>query len=201
MPRGQFVQFNGCTGGRVSCNYIENVIGKSNSADVINMFATKGTGDDPIIIENNYIKGGGPKESACAILVGDNGGDNIIVRGNVIINAVASGIAVPAGTNILIENNWLYGKKRSFSNVGIALWKYDPYPCSNNIVRNNHVFWLRKDGVVNAIYIPGSCKNTTEEGNVSQSTEVSEKMEAPACAGVRAIHPPQPSLPPANKDR
>ncbi len=95
-PRGQALQFNAVTGGgnRIVCNYIVNELGKSNAQDAINLHKSSGTDASPIIVEDNYISGGGPAESGGRILLADAGGSNITARGNVLVNPGQYGMAI-----------------------------------------------------------------------------------------------------------
>jgi len=185
-PRGQFVQFNGVTGSgnRISCNYMESITGQGNPEDAISTHNSYGTSSSPIIIENNYIKGGGPSDSGGGICLGDGGGAYIIARYNVLVNPGQYGMSIPAGNNLEISNNKIYAKSQYFTNVGISLWEYSSIDCGGgNKVVNNNVWWQNKNGVAMSFWTDNNCSNPTVSGNVWQSSQVSESMSPPSCAG------------------
>ena len=88
FPRGQLAQFDKVTGGgnRINHNLALNILGKSNPEDVINIYKSSGTADDPIQIIGNKILGGGPSDSGGGIMTGDSGGAYIVVKDNVLVD-------------------------------------------------------------------------------------------------------------------
>jgi parallel beta-helix repeat protein len=196
-PRGQFVQYNYVTGAgnRISCNYMESIMGQGDPEDAINTHASHGTSASPIIIENNYVKGGGPSASGGGILLGDGGGSYMIARGNVLVNPGQYGMAIVSASNMEISNNKIYGSQQYFTNVGLTIWQaYADIPCgANNKVINNHVWWKNKDGVNTPFWTDNKCNNPTITGNVWMSTQVSATMAPPACAGLTTSTTPSPT--------
>lgn len=169
MPRGQFIQFNNVTGhgNSISGNIGVNEPGHSNPEDAINIYQSHGTPEDPIRIEDNRIRGGGPSASGGGILVGDSGGSFISVKGNQLVDPGQYGIAVAGGSNVELINNQVYGRRQSFSNVGLYVWNQCDDACSSVTVRNNTVWWLNRDGKPNAAWNAGNCGSVTgwEENN------------------------------------
>jgi hypothetical protein len=157
---GNFVQFNTVSGSDnyIRNNYVYNESGKSSTEDVINLYKSNGTENGPIIVENNYIYGGGPSLSGTGICVADNGGSYQIIRNNILIDPGQVGIGVAGGENIIVSGNQVYGKQQSFTNVGIYVWKQIA-PVSNNItIENNRVGWINRNGIKNSFW---DGKNTT----------------------------------------
>ncbi len=164
-PRGQIVQFNGCSGAgnRVNYNTLDHTMGAGNPEDLINMYATSGTIVDPIQIIGNNLRGGGPSTTGGGIMVGDNGGHDIIVSDNNLVDPGQYGIGVPAGYNITVKNNKIYAKQQSFTNVGLYVGLSGEiaagFPCSGSTIRieGNQVNWTSKTGGKNGWYNCSCC--------------------------------------------
>ena len=77
FPRGQLAQFDKVTGGgnRINHNLALNILGKSNPEDVINVYKSTGTADDPIQVIGNKIRGGGPSGSDGGIMTRNDKGE------------------------------------------------------------------------------------------------------------------------------
>ncbi len=188
MPRGQFVQYNNVTGtgNRINSNYGVNIKGQSNPEDALNVYQSSGTAADPIQVNNNYIRGGGPSRSGGGIMLGDGGKSNYITAsGNVLVDPGQYGIAIAGGQNIKVLNNKVYGAKQSFTNVGIYVWNQYSSTCSNHQVAGNHVRWFKSDGSASSFWDGKNCANlTVSSTNVWQSTSVGANMAPPANAGI-----------------
>ncbi|MBC6699260.1 Ig-like domain-containing protein [Hymenobacter puniceus] len=183
--RGQFIQFNNCTGAGnvIEYNYGLNIAGQSNPEDAINMFMTSGTPTSPLMIRYNYINGGGPSPSGGGILVGDTGGSYCTIESNVVINPGQYGIANTGGTGNKILNNIVFGRQQSFTNVGIYLWG-GPRAVENSTVTGNKVFWVNSAGQQNPFWTlntPGLVQNNNSWGDAS----ITASYPAPAGAGIR----------------
>ena len=159
FPRGQMVQFNEVSGKKnvVSYNRCENILGESYPEDIINMFKTNGTFDSPVLIEGNWIRGGGPSKSGGGIMLGDNGGSYIIAKDNILVNPGQYGMAIAGGTNIQIVNNKIYSKRQYFTNVGLYVWNQSPPTCALNTVSGNMVNWINAAGEANNSWNNGNC--------------------------------------------
>ena len=105
FPRGQLAQFDKVTGGgnRINHNLALNILGKSNPEDVINIYKSSGTPDDPIQVIGNKIRGGGPSGSGGGIMTGDSGGAYIVVKDNILVDPGQYGIAIAGGHHIQIS--------------------------------------------------------------------------------------------------
>lgn len=174
--RGQIVQLTECFGGgnKVNYNVSEHEFG---TESLINLYKTSGLSSDPIQIIGNQIRGGG-------ILVGENYGHYIMVKENVLVNPGQYGIGAPAGSNIVISNNRVFGKQQEFTNVGIYVGSKNEmdteYPCevSAITVTDNEVNWKNKEGVSNGFYKYSACPAIRVFGNNWKST-ITEMMLPP----------------------
>jgi len=170
-PRGGGAQFDKVsgTGNRINCNTIINNPGESSTEDVINLFMSNGTMGDPIQIKGNKLIGGGPSTSGGGIMLGDNGGSNMIAQHNILVDPGQYGIAVAAGVNIKVLNNTIFGRRQAFTNVGLYIWNQYKVPCGNNIVDGNKVNFTHSKGGQNSYFMGDDspaysgyeCKNDT----------------------------------------
>jgi hypothetical protein len=160
-PRGQFVQFNQCYGGgnKVLGNKFENIMGQSYPEDGINVYRSSGTASSPITIAYNWIRGGGPSNSGGGIALGDDGGSFQTAFENILINPGQYGIAVASGTAMSIENNKIYAKQASFTNVGTFAWNQysGSTGCSAVTISGNEVNFTAAGGYQNASWNGGNC--------------------------------------------
>jgi hypothetical protein len=141
FPKGQFVQFRGVSGGgnRVSFNKFENIFGQSYTEDAISMYNCNGAPADPIRIESNWIRGGGPSKSGGGIMLGDGGGSNQVAKNNILVDPGQYGMAVSGGSFMSIVNNTIYAKAASFTNVGLYYRNYTKLPSANIYIAKNAV--------------------------------------------------------------
>ena len=151
FPQGQFVQFKNVSGGgnRVSFNKFENILGASDTEDAISMYACNGLSTDPIVIESNWIRGGGPSLSGGGIMLGDGGGSNMIAKNNILVDPGQYGMAVSGGTYMCIINNTIYAKSQSFTNVGVYYQNYSGPPSTNIRIAKNAVNYTNSKNVLN----------------------------------------------------
>jgi len=105
---------------RINNNVGINVLGESNAEDLINIFKSDGTADDPILVSNNKFYGGGPSSSGGGIMLGDQGGSYQLSENNILVNPGGYGIAIAGGHHITHRNNRVYSDdQRDFSNIGV----------------------------------------------------------------------------------
>ncbi|MDX1693526.1 MAG: right-handed parallel beta-helix repeat-containing protein [Ketobacteraceae bacterium] len=160
FPRGQYVQFNNVDGGgnRINYNEGESRLGESYPEDLVNLYRSKGAASDPIQIIGNRFKGGGPSKSGGGIMSGDNDGGNVVVRDNILVDPGQYGIAIAGGDDITIENNRVYGRQQSFTNVGIYVWRQkNTDSCRGHRVADNQVRYYNKNGQLNSAWNAGNC--------------------------------------------
>jgi len=162
-PRGQMVQFDNVSGAdsRVNYNRGENFLGSSYPEDAISMYESRGTQNDPIQIIGNWIRGGGPSPTGSGICLGDDGGENMIAKDNVLVNPGQCGICISSGTNIQIVDNKIYSKKQYFTNVGISVWNEYKKGCAINVVKGNEVKWINSLGSENDMWNGENCGKVT----------------------------------------
>ena len=159
MPRGQFVQFDKVTGpgSQITSNTFTNQAGLSHPEDAINLYMSSGTSESPILVAANTISGGGPSPSGGGIMCGDHGGENIVVRENILRDPGQYGIAIAGGQHIQLLNNQISARSQPFTNVGIYVWSQSPGRCGAHTVRGNTVSWFNKDGVRNSGWNADTC--------------------------------------------
>lgn len=158
FPDGQFVQYKNVSGGgnRVSFNKFENILGESYTEDAISMYKSNGLPTDPIVIESNWIKGGGPSSSGGGIMLGDGGGTYMIAKNNFLVDAGQYGMAVSGGSYMSIINNTIYGKSQPFTSEGIYYLNYTALPSTNIVITKNAINFTNSKNVLNDTYLgPG----------------------------------------------
>ena len=114
---------------------------------------SNGTANDPIQVNGNWLRGGGPSTTGGGILVGDNGGTYQLVENNICVNTGHEGIQIAGGHDIIVRNNKIYSQKTTVSGIGIAVAKEPIAPCT---VQNNQINWTRADGLVKNLYNAGA---------------------------------------------
>ena len=143
-------QLSNCAGDISVCyNSIDNIPGESSPEDNINLYASHGTPERPIIVRGNWIRGGGPNLSGGGINLGDYGGSYQIAEDNIVVNSGSGGMGMAGGHDLTIRNNKIYGKRTPVSNWGIIIANWTPLetgPSYNITVENNKVNWTGRDG-------------------------------------------------------
>jgi len=195
-PHGQVVQFDKCTGegNRIAHNYGVNEHGKSDPEDMVSLYQSSGTEDAPILVEHNYFTGDpevGSKDmsdSGSGIMVGDQGGEHILVRGNMIISPGQVGIGAYGGGDIRILDNLIVGRESNRSNVGLMLWM-NSQGGGPIEARGNRIAWVNKDGRSNPFWNGGGFNPTVVEDNVFGDNALFDaRLEPPSDAPM----PPMP---------
>ena len=157
---GQAVQFDGVYGAnnKIYNNKIENFPGVSDPEDAISILRSSGTLLIPIVVQGNWIRGGGPSICGGGIMTGDEGGSFVIVKNNILLNPGQYGIAIAGGHDIKLLNNIVVAKKGPINNVGCYVWNQTPdHACANNTVSGNQINYINKDGVSNPNWNSGNC--------------------------------------------
>ena len=153
--RANFVQLVNVQGGLIRQNK-----GKGgDTEDIISLFKSGGTAEDPLVVEDNHFQGTDwVSDSSSGIALGDSTSSHSIARNNILLNPGQAGIFIAGGTDHQILGNIIYGEQRPASNVGVYVWnQYEDRPCSDNVVRDNQVFWLKADGTENPRWDAGNC--------------------------------------------
>lgn len=199
FPRGQFAQFNRVSGpgNRINHNYIINELNKSHPEDVINLYRSVGMPDDYIEVNFNYIRGGGPSRSGGGVNLGDGGEQSRyqISKGNVLVNPGHYGIGISGGRNLIHTENKVFSKKTPYSSVGIAVanWYSNTGACREIEITKNWIRWIDKNGYPMPLWIISAnssgatpCDPRLVNGNLLQTSKVSQSMRAPANCGITA---------------
>jgi parallel beta-helix repeat protein len=141
FPRGQFVQFNNVSGSNCSISYNrgENIAGISFPEDAISLYQSSGTVASPILIDSNWIRGGGPSKSGGGIMLGDKGGSYLKASNNILVNPGQYGMAIAGGDHNTIMNNIIYGSAQPFTNVGLYINGIAGYIVTNATVKGNKI--------------------------------------------------------------
>lgn|GEM_PF-1054247 len=169
FPRGQFVQFNNVkgAGSSISYNRGENIIGQSYAEDAISLYQSEGTSGSPVLINGNWIRGGGPSASGGGIMLGDNGGGYLYASDNILVDPGQFGMAISGGHHNTIVNNSIYGKQQSFTNVGLYVNDIGGWKTSDSKVTNNKVRYYNKTNYQNNAWLsPNSSKPEGWDANV-----------------------------------
>jgi parallel beta-helix repeat protein len=159
FPRGQFVQFNNVSGAgnSISYNKGENIPGRSHPEDAISLFKSSGTAASPIVIDGNWIRGGGPSPTGGGIMLGDNGGSYLTASNNILVNPGQYGIAIAGGDHNAVINNIVYGRAQHFTNVGIYVWGQAGHSITNCTVSGNKIrYYNRKNNENSRWMAPGT---------------------------------------------
>lgn len=192
-PQASFVQFNHVEGrnNRISYNKLENIQGQSQPEDAINVYKSNGVEGDPIRINNNWIKGGGPSLTGAGVTLGDQGGSYEVAENNTIINTGSVGMQVAGGSHIQIINNSIYGKAFPWSHLGLGCGNFSGKPIDDITISGNKVRWVSgklKDQLngsvtreMNVSYQRTLAKPNGWETNVLNA-DVNEDMPAPKIA-------------------
>jgi parallel beta-helix repeat protein len=155
FPRGQFIQFNNVSGpgSSISDNKGENILGQSYPEDAISLYQSNGTASSPIIINGNWIRGGGPSASGGGIMLGDNGGSYETASNNILVNPGEYGMAIAGGDHNSLLNNFIYGSSQSFTNVGLYVNSINGYAETNTTVSGNSVLFYNSSNYKNNCWL------------------------------------------------
>jgi parallel beta-helix repeat protein len=151
---GQFAQFNQCTG-VIRWNVVDNQLPGSDPEDIINVWDSHGTAESPIVVSDNWLRGGS-SPTGMGILVGDGSGDYINVTGNVCIDTAAGGIGVAGGNNINVRGNRVTGGGHHWSNVGCYFWNQSGVSAGSMAATGNLLDWRNSSGEQSAAWDGGN---------------------------------------------
>lgn len=160
FPRGQYTQFNACSGAGnlVQGNVGECFEGNSHPEDLISTFESKGTQASPLTIRDNVYRGGGPSTSGGGIMAGDYGGEWVLVENNKLVNVGQYSIAASGGHNIVIRNNQVYADQKAWNNIGYYVADYtNGAGCGNITLSGNRSHYINKSGSRNDFWSSGEC--------------------------------------------
>lgn len=137
MPRGQMIQFNTVTGdgaSRVSCNVSDKMEAtrQTHYEDHINIYRT-----NRVTVSYNKLRGG-DSFSGSGVVVGDDGGDGMLVDGNVIVVPANVGIATAGGSGHVVRNNRVYAVGENRSSRTSLGYGAQAFTASSNVVFENN---------------------------------------------------------------
>lgn len=152
------VQFNNCTGAgnRIINNTSVMPLGTSEMEDHINLFASSGVSGDPILVDGNVIRGGGPSVTGSGIILGDNGGSYQQASNNLLIRPGQVGIGVASGEHITVTDNTVASDVQAWSAIGIYANEQYGQPVGDITIQGNTVAWLNGAGVTAPRYDAGN---------------------------------------------
>ena len=193
-PRGQMAQFDHVsgTGNRINFNSCDNISGQSNPEDLINIYMSNGTANDPIQACGNWLRGGGPSLTGGGMLVGDNGGTYQLVENNVCVNTGHEGIQIAGGHDITVRNNKVYSQQTTVSAIGVVVAKEPTAPCT---VENNQINWINSQGVQKNLYNAGAASVITGWSTNSNNTSLNSSILPVKIIGRGALQDTIPTKP------
>lgn len=152
---GAFVQFVNVLGSNnnISYNKLQNIAGQSQPQYGIHLISSKGTLESPIMIDGNWMRGGGPGAPSGGICLGDNGGGYQIATNNILVDPGQFGLAIVGGNRISLTNNSVYGKRQSFTNVGLYVWGQSGTQVTNSVVSGNRINFKNSNNIQNDTWL------------------------------------------------
>lgn len=177
-PMGQMVRFDGVFNkgfqSRIFANISDKNMSQNGSAyeDHILLNNSYGSEDNPIMIACNKIRGG-DLPTGSGIKIGQNGGDWVIVRDNLLVLTSNTGIAIAGGERLRIFRNMIWNRgddeKSNTDNV-LSMYTYAGYiPKFVEITRNVGVAnsWLTNgNGSLSRGFVSdGTAKFVTNSSN------------------------------------
>jgi hypothetical protein len=146
------IQLQNCTGGgqQIIGNRIqEDPLIAPYTHDQISVFRSYGLPGDSIMVLNNWIRGAqqiknaAGNNGACAIGVGDTGGAYQVVRGNIMVNALA--IAIDGtGTSLKVDHNKIWATQQPPQPISVGIVYFGA--TGNNFVGYNWVNFTTPTG-------------------------------------------------------
>ncbi len=173
---GAFVQFVNVGGGNnnISYNKLQNILGQSNPQFAIDIVNSTGTSSNPITMDSNWIRGGGPNNSGGGINLGHNGGSFQEAKNNILADPGQFGLAISGGNFISFTNNIVYAESQSFTNVGVYVWGQGA-AVTNSTISGNQVNFTNSGNVQNDYwlapgeYTPSGWSTNAWGANISES--------------------------------
>jgi hypothetical protein len=206
FTRVQFLQLNSVRASRnvvVAWNEVINEPRQSRVEDNINLYLSSGTPDSPILIRNNYIRGGYPADpahdsySGGGIIVDGNASSMqtsagyIDISDNQVVATTNYGVAISAGHHVQVQRNRVVasgrtadGQRIAAANVGIYVWDMNGNARKGTFhhhsMSQNFAGWTDHGGSRNDYWTPDCggtvvCNpNASAPGSVTKATEDAE---------------------------
>lgn len=160
-------------GNSISYNVCENLPGQAEPEDIINLYDSNGTEGSPIVVNNNWIRGGGTSLSGGGINLGDWGGTYQIAEGNVLVNPGMYGIGITGGQHMMLKDNQVYSKRiPKVSGVGLIVYNYyekNAGAFKNVNIVSNKINFTHRDGYIDTMWIPDDSKISGKSSNTYDS--------------------------------
>ncbi len=202
----QFQRNYNVPGVEISHNLIEGR-GPWNSdyEDMVNLYASTGTANSPIVVRSNLFRNGGASTTGTGIIVGDGNprdGTNrhVVIEDNAFINPGHVGIGVAGGSDIVVRNNTVFSAPHGStprSAVGMYVNHFDYGPnCSNIRVENNSVNFAntKLPNGVNHVWNPQTCSGATlRNNNFGDLSLTGDAQATPAASSAPASSTATPS--------
>lgn len=159
----QFINVSGA-GNSISYNVCENLPGQSSTEDIINLYSSHGTAQSPITVKGNWIRGGGPSKSGGGINLGDYSGSYQIAEDNILVDPGQYGVGIAGGHDMTLRNNKIFGKKQSFTNVGIGANNWYPEQGQSHTItiEKNIVNFISYNGNIGSWWIGDNIKSVVK---------------------------------------
>lgn len=206
FTRVQFLQLNNVRATRnilVAWNEVINEPRQSRVEDNINLYLSSGTPDSPIVIRNNYIRGGYPADpardsySGGGIIVDGNGtsmataAGHIDIVDNQVVATTNYGVAISAGHHVKVQRNRVVssgrtpdGQRIAAANIGVYVWDMNfnarKGTFHHHTVTHNYSAWTNHSGNRNDFWMPDCggtviCSNNSKAaGTVTKAVEDAE---------------------------
>lgn len=182
FPRGQYIQLINVTGpgNLIKGNRGECFTGESLTEDLISQFASRGTAESPVTIEDNIFRGGGsPTETGGGIIGGDQNGQFQLVQNNKVVNVGHYGISCAGGQGITIRNNMAYAdaiNNAQKASVGYSIANWGGGGCTGITFTGNRSNWTSSVAGKNDYWTNGSCSGSL----ISPTTITLQEMAVPS---------------------
>lgn len=135
---------------RIQDSIYEGTVGESSIEDVYNLYSCSFDDDSPLINRNNWIRNGGPGNTSGGALIGDDDGvvksKRAIIENNIFVNPGQYGVSLAGGDYGIIRNNKVYAAQRPWTNVGLIAVNWAGDGSVGNVVANNQVKWIGRNG-------------------------------------------------------
>lgn len=186
-------KFNGVDGpeSSISFNVIELIPGESASKEIINLYLSNGTSDSPIMVKDNWIRGGGD-----GIAVANGGGSYQIVEGNILVNPGEKGISILGGDHIIIRNNMLFSAQLPHSNIAFIFWNTSEDAPGEITVTENTINWSNADGAKNPLWAAEGFEDWIGKDTNTEYSDIDESILPEVILGEWVIEDiPNPEIP------
>lgn len=145
---GNFIQFNSCSDMQVLNCRGEN-FPEADPEDMISFYRSSNG-----LVKGNIFRGNPTSTwstSGGGFICGDNGGNNVVIDSNTVMNPGQYGLAIAGGTNMKIINNKIWSDKNPVSNNPLYAWAQGDQVgiSSNATVTGNRGKWIDKNGGIN----------------------------------------------------